>query len=100
MAGASARRGAGAPRRAGMGLLQNVLVRNAMPRYVFPGLGVFIERAVQREGRGDSAPAPRMNPTLSALANLCAQAEAAGPDNARLIMRNAMEFRHQLQIAL
>jgi hypothetical protein len=100
MAGASPRRVAGPPGRSGMGLFQNVLARHAMPRYVFPGLGVFIERAVQREGRGNSAPAARTNPTLSALANLCAQAEAAGPENARSIMLNAMEFRHQLQIAL
>jgi hypothetical protein len=83
-----------------MDLLENILARHVMPRYVFPGLGVFIERAVERDGRGESALAARMNPTLSALANLCAQAEAAGPERARSIILNAMGFRRQLQIAL
>jgi hypothetical protein len=71
-----------------------------MSRYVFPGLTVFLDRAARRNGRPEAALMARRDPTLSALANLCAQTEAVGPEHARKIMVKATEFRHQLHAAL
>jgi hypothetical protein len=71
-----------------------------MSRYLFHGLTVFLDKAAQRNGRPEAALAARRDPTLSALANLCAQTEAVGPNQARTIMVKATEFRNQLHAAL
>jgi hypothetical protein len=70
-----------------------------MSRYVFPGFTGFLEEAARRIGRPEVAAPARRDSTLSALANLCAQAAPAGPEHARAILDKAAEFRDQLYAA-
>lgn len=71
-----------------------------MSSYVFPGHPKFVEEAASVLGHPESAgPARRIIP-LTALANLCAQAATAHPDDARAILAKAREFRDQIATAL
>lgn len=70
-----------------------------MTSYTFPGFRSFLEAAACQIGRPEAeAPARRIT-TLSALANLCAQATVSERANAPAIMAKAAEFRDQLHAA-
>jgi hypothetical protein len=66
----------------------------------FPGFTSFLEAAARQIGRPEAAGPARRITTLSALANLCAQASVAEPAHAPAIMAKAEEFREQLHAAL
>lgn len=70
-----------------------------MSVYAFPGFTTFLEAASRRIGCPEAEAPARRIATLSALANLCAQAAAASPDDARAILVKAGEFRDQLHAA-
>ena len=67
--------------------------------YAFPGFTTFLEAAARRIGHPEAEAPARRIATLSALANLCAQAGASSPDDAREILAKAAEFRDQLHAA-
>jgi hypothetical protein len=65
----------------------------------FPGYAAFLEEAARQIGHPEAeAPARRIT-TLSALANLCAQASLAEPAHVPSILVKAAEFRDQLHAA-
>jgi hypothetical protein len=66
----------------------------------FPGYTSFLEAAARQIGRPDAEGPARRITTLSALANLCAQASVAEAAHAPAIMAKAEEFRDQLHAAL
>jgi hypothetical protein len=68
--------------------------------YSFPGYTSFLEAAARQIGRPEAEGPARRITTLSALANLCAQASVAEPAHAPAIMAKAEEFRDQLHAAL
>ena len=70
-----------------------------MIRYRFPGFYPFLHDAAIRIGCPDAEVPARRVATLSALANLCAQAGEADPEHAPMILAKAEEFRDQLHAA-
>jgi hypothetical protein len=68
-------------------------------RYRFPGFFEYLAASSARTGLPDAELPARKNPTLSALANLCAQAGCADPAAAAGIVAKAAEFRDQLLVA-
>lgn len=70
-----------------------------MIRYRFPGFHAFLHEAAARIGRPEAEVPARAVTTLSALANLCAQAGAAEPEHVPEILGKAAEFRDQLRAA-
>lgn len=70
-----------------------------MLRDSFPGYPIYLEAAARQIGHPEAeAPARRIT-ALSALANLCAQASMAAPEDAPAILDKASEFRDQLHAA-
>jgi hypothetical protein len=67
--------------------------------YTFPGFRSFLEAAACQIGRPEAEGPARRITTLSALANLCAQATVSERANAPAIMTKAGEFRDQLHAA-
>lgn len=65
-------------------------------RYRFPGFHGFLHDASVLIGHPEAEAPARRNSALSALANLCAQAGAAAPSDAPMIVAKAAEFRDQL----
>lgn len=70
-----------------------------MIRYRFPGFHEFLRDAAIRIGHPEAEAPARSISTLSALANLCAQAGLAEPEDAPMIVEKASEFRDQLHAA-
>jgi hypothetical protein len=68
--------------------------------YVFPGFPAFLESASTELGHPESAGLAGRIESLTALANLCAQAAHGDPAHARGILVKAAEFRDQIAIAL
>jgi hypothetical protein len=68
-------------------------------RYRFPGYFSYLHDAAVRLGHPEAEAPARRIAALAALANLCAQAGAAEPDQAPAILAKAAEFRDQLRIA-
>jgi hypothetical protein len=73
--------------------------RCPVSNYTFPGYPSFLETAAQQIGRPGAEGPARCITTLSALANLCAQASMADPAHVPAIMAKAGEFRDQLHAA-
>jgi hypothetical protein len=65
----------------------------------FPGYPSYLDAAAADLGRPEAARPARRIATLSALANLCAQASVASPADIPSILAKADEFRDQLYIA-
>jgi hypothetical protein len=65
----------------------------------FPGYPSYLDTAAADLGRPEAARPARSIATLSALANLCAQASAASPAAVAGILAKADEFRDQLHVA-
>jgi hypothetical protein len=65
----------------------------------FSGFPKFLETAALQIGRPEAAIPARANSTLSALANLCAQASQSDRNGATAILEKASEFRDQLHAA-
>jgi hypothetical protein len=73
--------------------------KHDVTHYTFPGYPAFLEAAARQIGHPEAeAPARRIT-TLSALANLCAQAGTARQEQAPAVMAKAAEFRDQLHAA-
>ena len=70
-----------------------------MTAYTFPGFTTFLNAAVSRIGHPEAEAPARRIATLSAMANLCAQAGTAGSEDAKRILAKAGEFRDQLHAA-
>lgn len=70
-----------------------------MSAYVFPGYTTFLKAAVGRIGCPEAEVPARRIATLSEMANLCAQAGTAHPEDAKRILMKAAEFRDQLHAA-
>jgi len=70
-----------------------------VPRVPFPGYPAFLESAARQIGRPEAEAPARRIATLSALANLCAQASLGGPEVAPAVLAKAAEFRDQLHAA-
>lgn len=75
------------------------MTRCRLSVYAFPGFTKFLEAAAKRIGHPEAEAPARRIATLSALANLCAQAGASGPQDARAILVKGAEFRDQLHAA-
>ena len=71
-----------------------------MSSYVFPGYPAFLDAAAAALGHPESAGPARRISTLSALANLCAQAAHGDRAHVEGILAKAAEFRNQLATAL
>ncbi|MGE3821816.1 MAG: hypothetical protein AB7I30_20575 [Isosphaeraceae bacterium] len=70
-----------------------------MPRAPFPGYPIYLEAAAREIGHPEAEVPARRIATLSALANLCAQASLADRRDAPAILAKASEFRDQLHAA-
>lgn len=70
-----------------------------MSQYKFPGYFDYLRDAARRIGHPEAEAPARKITTLSALANLCAQAGAVDPADAPAVMAKAGEFRDQLHAA-
>jgi len=68
-------------------------------RHDFPGFPAFLEAAARQIGHPEAAGPARRIETLSALANLCAQAAHADGAHVEGILAKAREFRDQLHAA-
>ncbi len=71
-----------------------------MSSYVFPGYPAFLDAAAAELGRPETAGPARRIATLTALANLCAQAAHGDRAHVEGILAKAAEFRDQLATAL
>jgi hypothetical protein len=71
-----------------------------LPHYVFHGYPAFLESAAAELGRPESAGPARRIASLTALANLCAQAAEGDLANVEGILAKAAEFRDQIATAL
>ena len=65
----------------------------------FPGFPDYLDAAAAALGHPEAAAPARRIVTLSALANLCAQASLADEGRAAIILARAEEFVVQLQVA-
>ena len=71
-----------------------------LKRYSFPGYPIFIQRATREIGCVVAERPIHRTTTLTAMANLCAQATTVDPKNAPAILEKALELRDQLHVAL
>ena len=67
-----------------------------MSSYVFPGYPAFLEAAAAEIGHPEAAGPTRRIVTLTALANLCAQASRGEQAHVAGILAKAAEFRARL----
>jgi len=70
-----------------------------MNAYKFPGFSVYLQDAARKIGHPEAEGPARSIKPLSALANLCAQANIAEPKDVPAILAKAEEFRDQLHAA-